>query len=720
MRPSSITRLVLAIAGLAVSAGLAWACVGVLYGPSWALANPRYDPVGRPVLSPGNDTRINLLLLARSLAGRSIGAGAHTPTKRSDVTGYPDYDFDDLGESFFSWPGLRQTYWPQAQPGNAEGAYSAPDACQASAQAADSLSAALAVEANVPEADRQRILKRRATLECANPEPPSPTQSAIGQDYMAYLNAARDFYNGDWDRARTGFAALRHARSAWVAETAAYMPIRIALRAAIEDAVDRYGGFDPEKVDREEVETARAAIADYLKRYPQGRYAQSARDFTRRVYWLSGETEALARTYEAALHKVAPEDPAIADLIDEIDNHIFMNDNALAVVGSIKDAPMLQTVADLMRMRVDETGKPMTLTGDELEAQAGTFAFSPDLFGFLRATRAWYAGQDPSAVLDLTRPGAGPAGRTSLDFSRAVLRGLALAKRGDPEEAAYWTATLRNDDALFEQPFAQMGLAIRWQNDGRLDKIFAADSPVQDRRIREVLLENVAPPAILRKVAHDATRSRHERETAQYALLANDLMRGAYASFVADVAVVAPDARRGAWERDDRGYIASPVGKFAAGTWSDGFACPEIKRTAAVLARAPNDARALLCLGDFYRLNQLDGFGREDFDKRNATPARRHETLGWGPDLFPGRPRYRADFYSAIIADPRATPELRAYALYRAVRCYAPSGYNSCSAGSSDPANNVDVPLAQRRAWFLELKAKYPESRWAKALHFYW
>jgi hypothetical protein len=30
------------------------------------------------------------------------------------------------------------------------------------------------------------------------------------------------------------------------------------------------------------------------------------------------------------------------------------------------------------------------------------------------------------------------------------------------------------------------------------------------------------------------------------------------------------------------------------------------------------------------------------------------------------------------------------------------------------------VPKAQRKAWYDELKGRYPASRWAKSLRYYW
>jgi hypothetical protein len=64
-----------------------------------------------------------------------------------------------------------------------------------------------------------------------------------------------------------------------------------------------------------------------------------------------------------------------------------------------------------------------------------------------------------------------------------------------------------------------------------------------------------------------------------------------------------------------------------------------------------------------------------------------------------------------VINDESRTGR-QSYALYRAVMCYAPSGYNDCG--------GEDVDKAVRKAWFQQLKRDYPGSVWAKSLKYYW
>ena len=64
------------------------------------------------------------------------------------------------------------------------------------------------------------------------------------------------------------------------------------------------------------------------------------------------------------------------------------------------------------------------------------------------------------------------------------------------------------------------------------------------------------------------------------------------------------------------------------------------------------------------------------------------------------------------MADADATAQDKAYALFRAVKCYEPSGGNACG--------GVDARKSERKGWYNELKRQYPASRWAKELAYWW
>jgi hypothetical protein len=122
------------------------------------------------------------------------------------------------------------------------------------------------------------------------------------------------------------------------------------------------------------------------------------------------------------------------------------------------------------------------------------------------------------------------------------------------------------------------------------------------------------------------------------------------------------------------------------------------------LAENPGSSQNLLCLGEFIRSQELDSVETEFKPKPDE--------LGGGKSIFPGRVFARSDIYKRLIANPATPDRDRAYALYRAINCYATSGRNTC--GGSD------VNKAQRKAWFDELKARYGATDWARNLRYYW
>jgi hypothetical protein len=106
------------------------------------------------------------------------------------------------------------------------------------------------------------------------------------------------------------------------------------------------------------------------------------------------------------------------------------------------------------------------------------------------------------------------------------------------------------------------------------------------------------------------------------------------------------------------------------------------------------------------RVNGFDGIaldGRPPVDE-----------LGGTPSLFAGAAYSRLDAYQAVMAAPKASADDKAYALFRAVNCYAPSRSNELWRPRRRRA------CATRKAWFQRLKRDYPKSRWAQELDYYW
>jgi hypothetical protein len=700
--------------------------------PRWALATRDYSSAGSSaVLTPGNDTRVNLLLL---LADRVPDGRVRSPEPGKAAAS-------------FGWSELVAHAGPPPAPVDGDHASQSeddqwyePSRCQSNEGGSVAFTAAVRASPNIPAAEKSQLVAAREALDpwhrpveqyvtvtCGRPDmskqPLTGIASAGGREFARYLDGAASFYGGEFDDALIHFSTLASATDPWVREAALYMVARARLNAA--QQYDEYGDLvEAAKRDQAAIAAAGAAFNTYLRAYPKGRYASSARGLLRRVAWLAGDAPELSRAYGRLL-AAQPDLPTAADLTQEIDLKLFSDFGGKQVSGAI-----LLAVADLLRMRkVDPeygcTG-PMSwcfkpITKAEIEVQKAQFGNDTELYDYIRAAEAFFVRNEPREVLQII-PDASHQGRfTYLQFSRQMLRGFALEALSDRNARGFLLDLFGGANRPFQRDALELQLAMHDERSGNLPLVFGPDSRVRSPFIREILLDHIAGPDLLRQQA-TAAPSRQQREAALYILLAKELRHGLYSNFVTDVRLVPagsrsdgyffgvddmgnypiePDAKSAS---DDQVQRSIPLGVFTRRTGLGGLGCPSLIDTVSVLARDRNSIRARLCLGEFMRDSSLDPF---TFDE----PLEGGGLASTKP-LFPGPAFQRLDVYRSVIADGTASAEEKAFALNRAIRCYAPSRYNHCG--------GTDVELPQRRAWFNRLKSTYPQSEWAKSLKYYW
>lgn len=673
--------------------------------PDWTLATSAYDCMGSAVISPRNDTRINMAWLLRERAGIST----------SGKLAYPSPDWENAGTAnvFLSWDMMQAAFWPRpGNPAEEDGADYAGSRCQSLRSGSAAFRAALATAKGLGPGERERLATARDLVQppCDGDRAAAawPAMStATGAAWLGYLQGARAFYADDFATARSLFAGLARAADPWLAETARYMVARTDLAAAQVGGFDEWGGFDVAKADRKAAMRASGALEDYLGAYPAGRYAASAIGLQRRAAWLSGEGQALAASYVTLLGARPPADASISALLQEAEAKSLFGIG----LGGFPEPPLLLATWDLLRMRaVDpEVAEyvPKPLTADELAAQSRAFGKEPVLYEFLQASFAYHVAKDDRRVLALIPDDARAKSYTPLAFSRQVLRGLALERMKDRNAAGFWRELACGARDLYQRPAVELAFAMNRERAGALGEVFAPGSIVREAGLRVPLLEHVAGPELLRAQAGAKAAGKWERDVALFMLLAKELSRGRFDVFGEDLSLVPASASTqgwiGGWYDDIERHV--PLGVFTRGKWQEGYPCPALGRTAATLASAPGDVKGRLCLAEFYRLNGFDDYLADP----SHPPA---DQLGGSPDQFPGRPIPRSALYQAVLGAKGASAEDTAYALYRSIQCYAPSGNNAC--GGAEVAEN------QRRAWFQRLKRDYPKSRWATQLKYYW
>lgn len=697
--------LLVATLGL-LAAAVAYTCSGPVEAPTWDITKSGYDPYGSSaILSPANDTRANLMLLLADRHGLRMTAASAKPNHIPIV--------------MMPWRVMASQALPPVDP-NApavDGGSEWGSRCQTRTSSAAGFKAGLArSRANGAEQAALGAARDSMTADCDAGDAKVAavtTATPAGRAYADYLTAAADFYAGRFDQARASFVALARNDDAWVRETARYMIGRNLLNKAILASIGEYGDLvEPTKRDAVDARSAASAFADYGKAYPTGAYAASARGLIRRAHWLAGDGDALAADYGTMLGSIGDVVDA-TELIDELDYKLG-TDNP----GARATNPVLLAMQDLARMRGAEVGdtigdtptEPAKIGKAELNAQAAIFRAEPALYGYLQAAHAFWVRKDPRAALALIPDAAHQPRFTYLEFSRQMLRGMALGATKDRNARGFWLSLLPGATQPYQNGAVQLALAGHDEASGNVAAVFAAGSPVTHIVMRDLLLEFAAGPALLRQ---QVTRgqSDHEKKIAQYILLAKQLQRGLYRDFVTDSALIPPSVKHDnySWAAQ---YYTSTYNDELADPPLDAFrvkpeastGCKPIRDVALALAGDPAAPHGMLCLAEFLRTQGFDQFG---FDK-----APDWSGLGRGPSQFPGGPYVRMASYRAVLASPRSSADDKAFALNRMVRCYAPGGSSSCGGAEDDKA--------VRKAWYMRLKRDYPASPWARDLAYYW
>lgn len=695
--------------------------------PSWNLKRDTLDVCNSlPFLSPGNDSRVNLQLLMADAGQASI---VDKPLSDDEQQlGYGKVPFplarlldDGVSPDADSAPGGSQASAPLADlvariglpadslPQSADSFASGEGSrCRSnSATTAQDFLSQLLLADGLSADERQRLARSRLALlgACQWDETqltvmlPSDLQSAPGKAFATYLKGAAEFYSGRFGEALKAFRALQDSDQPWLKEAARYMVARSQLNEAQQNAFDDMGYPDLRKVDKNILKNAEASLGDYLKDYPQGLYAASAKGLLRRVYWLMGDEGRLAGEYAELF---ARRDADLGPLIQEVDNKLLVT----AHPADVRD-PRLLAVLDLMQMRHHEPNEPRALDSAALAGQKELFAAQPALHDYLTAAYRLYVEEKPAEALK-SLPETVPEKLDYLAFSQQALRGFALEAGNDWLSAEkLWLRLLPLASQPLQRDQLELALAFNYERSDRLVKVFAEGSPVQTPIIREILLRHVAGPDLLRQQARATSASVEERDTALFALLYKDLLHGQYQAFIDDLALL-PAEPTGKPLGASIGYLygSMPLTLFQwpGGKNDTGYECPAIVDVARDLLQSPQPPKALNCLGEFILRNGLDGFPLDN------PPSERE--LGGSESLFPGSAYSRMDGYLKVIDDKQAPDDDRAYALFRAINCYAPSGYNGCG--------NQDITPAQRKQWFRSLKGQHAGTTWAKALKYYW
>ncbi len=706
--------------GFVLSAHLAWASSDNYCQPDWSLYHGSYDRCSNlPVLSPGNDTRVNLKLLLVDSGLAVVKAGPPFGKVEAE-SGYGKVPFSlDTSEFIFNSP-------PSASEDNSDNvstssSYGEGTRCVSNEGGKADFIEAVKQSRDLSAAERQLLIKARKELipgcidvnnsSDAGPDDSINTEteehdSTAFQQFERYLNAASAFYEGSYAEAGADFRLLTNSDQPWLKETSLYMLGRTDLNLSQQNAFDPYGFPDLDKVDQKAVQSAEVKFNCYLKEYPAGLYAASARGLLRRVYWMSKQPQKLADEFAWQLNH--PDSPQyylpINDFAREADNKLL----ATIDPAQIKN-PLLLATIDLSLMRKTDSDNTKQISFADLQKQEPLFAGHKALFEYLLAAHRFYVQKDAAATLK-NLPDTIPQKMTYLDFSRLILRGQALeATKNHHDARRLWQALLPVSKQPLQNETVQLALALNYEYSREPGLVFKKDSPITEPTIRYILLRNNASADLLRQVIKSRSSSSREHHVAIYTLLYKDLLLGHYQDFVKDYRFLPADAAK---YKPAEGMNPDEKSMLSLFTWSgqkseDSYSCPSILNIAKVLANSPKDPLGLICLGDFANTNGLDsGYSWA------RTSMSSSGMLGSSPSHFPGNPFSRGEAYKTVIADTKSSSDLKAYALFRSIQCYATMGSNHCGGD--------DVEQSVRKSWFKTLKSRYANTAWSKLLKYYW
>lgn len=697
-------RLSLLITSLSVFATSAvMACSDDYCEPEMTLTANQCGLSALPFLSPANDTRVNLaLLLAEKgrfplhAAGEDYpsSAAGRVPFTITSVLGQPrtvptEEPPPPQAPALLAKLGIPDSRW-QSEVVERQG-YGIGSACQSNSAASTTAFLEQVEAASLSAAEARALAGARLQLNglCEGDTFPPLSglpRNGVAGDFSRYLAAATAFYAGRYEEADPQFQALTSSTQSWLAETARYMLLRTPLNRAQAAAVNEWGDFDLSKLNREQLQLALQRTDDYLARYPQGRYAASATGLYRRLYWMLGDSERLAARYAIDWNN-----GNAASLLGEVDDKIYIRQPDLFV----KAMPELYLVQALRSLREDQPWindkeqRPRPTTAQIQQRLRQTFGPSIPAWGpYLTAAQQYFVAGDAAATLKATTAPGDSALMDITAFSTQILHGLSLAslqRWGDAEQ--HWRRLLDVEHDRLRTPLLQLALAMTLERADKLDTVFAQDSPVNNTVFRQPLL-GIAPAPLLRTVMAGQHLPLDERKAAAAQLLRKNLTRARYADFLADLPLA------DALGPNDFSAPSRAVDNGA-------YDCPSLPDAVRILEARPTSAQHLNCLGDYFREYSDHGY-----------EAPRADLLGGSPDRFGGRDRSSLDLYRQVMADTSAADNDRAYALYRALRCFATSGSNHC--------DTQDVAKAQRKRWYTQLKTRFGKTSWAQAQRVYW
>ena len=662
---------------------------------STALNTQEYDYCNNlPILTASNDNKINMSLLLSDMGLAKIDP----PIPEQHTLWDAEYSFAPFDARDFAADNKIPNQRTKVLTG--DGYYD--ERCTTIKSGHDQFIDQVQQHKNISNAEKQALIQaRKALMDCEEKQALlsiDPAWGSVARQYASYLNASIAFYNTNFSTAAKIYTVLSTIDDAWLKETSQYMLIRTSLNAAYATGKDQYGDVNLDQIDKTLLNQFLQNINLYLKQYPEGMYAASSRGFLRRAYWLTGRQDLLVNELVWQINHPQSKlyNLEIHNLPAEIDRRIF--DSQYFDPKNFKD-PFFLTVYDLMAMRKPSDEKDQPISWTELNAQKAYFKDQAELFQYLQATHLLIVQNKPQEALKYL-PESSSVAKNHLQLSQQFLRGQALEKINPVQAESYWTQRIKSTNSEQQRSLFATALSNHLAQKQNAAAFTGKNALIAQPILQKRFIVNRANETSLEHIINAPESTTEQKQAALYTLLFKALDMQNYQLFNQYYPKLPANAAQ------YKGYDSTDAFKnlppFANFIWNGNsitpqLKCPPLPQLTQQLEKTPDQIMANICMGEYVRNSQ---YGLPISWNENTEKS-----------TFSGKVFARGNIYKQAIKT-QPTGDLHAYALYRAVMCYAPSGSNDCQ--------DEEVPKSIRKQWFDQLKLKYPNSSWAKSLKYYW
>ena len=555
---------------------------------------------------------------------------------------------------------------------------------------------------NLSAQEKQSLIAERKKIsECDHKIPllsVDPQWSTTARQYASYLNATIAFYNTNFSTATKIYSVLSTVDDAWLKETSQYMLIRSSLNMAYATGTNQYGDVDLDKINQNLLKQFLDNITSYLKIYPNGQYAASARGYMRRGFWLTGRQDLLINEIVWQIQNPQSKyyNLEINQIPAEIDRRVF--GSQYFNVKHLKDPFSLATY-DLMQMRESSSENDKPITWAQLSAQKDIFKNHAELFQYLQAVHLFYVQNKTQEALTYLPKDISSA-NNYLQLSQVFLKGQILEKNNPAQAEQYWLQWLSKSKNNYQRGLFETALSNHLNSKQEVNAFIGKNPTIKQINLQKRFIISKANEASLQKIIQSNEANLDQKQAAIYTLLDKSLAHKNYALFNQYYKYLPKDAAQyKSYEGAEKLKNKPPFADFIwnGSTITTQLKCSDLATLTGQLEKSPSDPLLNICMGEYVR------------SPHYGLPYQLNEENDLSS--FQGKPFTRGEVYKRLIkSGPKG--DLQAYALYRAIMCYSPSGINDCA--------DQEVAKSVRKQWYDQIKSDYPNTTWAKSLKYYW